>query len=211
MQRSIVESVKDIILDEINVKNIEYIEDSNEVVSRTAKANFKRLGARLGKSMKAAAAKISQFDEVQISDLLTSGSIEIDIDGEMTRLDADDVEILSEELGGWSVAQEGQITVALDTQVTQELLLQGFSREVVNRIQTMRKTADLVLTDRIRVEYCASGDLRDAIETHASLICQETLAVELKYCEQPAGEFVESFDISGHNLTIALSVASLDS
>ncbi len=211
LQRSIVESVKDIILDEINVKNIEYIEDSNKVVSRTAKANFKRLGARLGKSMKTAAAKISQFDEVQISDLLTSGSIEIDIDGEMTRLDADDVEILSEELGGWSVAQEGQITVALDTQVTQELLLQGSFREVVNRIQTMRKTADLVLTDWIRVEYCASGDLRDAIETHASLICQETLAVELKYCEQPTGEFVESFDISGHNLTIALSVASLDS
>ena len=210
LEREVVDSVKDIILDEINVENIEYIEDSNELVSRTAKANFKRLGARLGKSMKTAAAKISQFDETQITQLLTNGSIEIDMDGEVTRLDANDVEILSEELGGWSVTQEGRITVALDTEVTQELLLRGFAREVVNRTQTMRKTADLELTDRIHVEYCASGDLREAIATQSAFICQETLASELKYCEQPEGTFVDSFEIGDRRLTIALSVAFID-
>ncbi len=206
LDRAVVESVGDIILDEINVRAIEYIEDSNDVVKRSAKANFKRLGARLGKSMKAAAAVISQFDEEQISQLMTDGEIEIDIDGVLTRLELADVDILSEELGDWSVAQEGFVTVALDTQVTPELLAQGFAREVVNRIQAMRKSADFMLTDRIRIEYCASGSLRDAIEEHVQLICQETLAQELTYREHPSREIVETFSIGEHELIVAISV-----
>ena len=207
LDRTVVESVKDIILDEINVKSIEYIEDSHAVVKRSAKANFKRLGARLGKSMKAAASIISQFDEARISELISIGSIEIEIDGQMTRLEAADVDILSEELGEWSVAQEGPVTVALDTHVSQDLLLQGNAREVVNRIQAMRKSADLNLTDRIRVEYCATGDLRTAIETHAHLIRQETLALEVNYSEQPSGEFVEVFSIGDDDLAVAILVS----
>jgi len=207
LDRTVVESVKDIILDEINVKSIEYIEDSHAVVKRSAKANFKRLGARLGKSMKAAASIISQFDEARILELISIGSIEIEIDGQMTRLEAADVDILSEELGEWSVAQEGPVTVALDTHVSQDLLLQGNAREVVNRIQTMRKSADLNLTDRIRVEYCATGDLRTAIETHAHLIRQETLALEVNYSEQPSGEFVETFSIGDDDLAVAILVS----
>lgn len=208
IDRTLVESVKDIILDEINVKSIEYIEDSHEVVKRSAKANFKRLGARLGKSMKVAAAEISQFDEAKISQLITDGSIEIDIAGDMTRLEVADVEILSEELGEWGVAQEGPVTVALDTHVSEELLLQGLTREVVNRIQTMRKSADLNLTDRIRVEYYAGERLRQAIEAHSQQLCEETLALELMFSEQPAGDFVETFSIGDHKLIISISVVA---
>ena len=127
--------------------------------------------------MKAAAQVIQKFDETQISHLTEDGAIDIDIEGTSTRLEIADVDILSEELGDWSVAQEGPVTVALDTYVSSELLSQGFSREAVNRIQTMRKSADLNLTDRILIRYFAEGRLREAIETHRDLICHETLAL----------------------------------
>lgn len=205
VNRDVVESVKDIILDEINVKNIEYIEDSNEVVKRSAKANFKRLGARLGKKMKLAAAKIAAFDDATITTLLDEGKLDIVIDGETVGLTPEDLEIASEELGEWSVAQQGRITVALDTHVTAELLAQGFTREVVNRIQGMRKSADLELTDRIRVEYCAEDRLKEAIDENATLICRETLSLELVFSEQPSGESVEAFDIGNHRLTLTVS------
>jgi len=206
VEQATVDSVRDIILDEINVKRIEYIEDSNAVVKRSAKADFKRLGPRLQQKMKSAAMQIAQFDDAQITELLTNGTLAIDIDGELVRLERADVEIHSEELGDWSVAQEGGITVALDTQLTPDLLAQGFAREVVNRTQTMRKSADFVLTDRIRVEYCASGSLQGAIETHTTFICQETLALELIYRQRPCGTLVEAFRIGDHDLSLAITV-----
>ncbi|TDJ60662.1 MAG: isoleucine--tRNA ligase [Proteobacteria bacterium] len=206
VEQATVDSVRDIILDEINVKRIEYIEDSNAVVKRSAKADFKRLGPRLQQKMKSAAMQIAQFDDAQITELLTNGTLAIDIDGELVRLERADVEIHSEELGDWSVAQEGGITVALDTQLTPDLLAQGFAREVVNRTQTMRKSADFVLTDRIRVEYCASGALQGAIETHTTFICQETLALELIYRQRPCGTLVEAFRIGDHDLSLAITV-----
>jgi len=206
VDREIVESVRDIILGEINVRDIEYIEDSSEVVTRSAKANFKQLGARLGKKMKAAAGIIAAFNETQIATLLEQGSLSIEIDGESITLERGDIDILSEELGDWSVAQEGAVTVALDTQVTPELLGQGLAREVVNRIQTMRKSADLDLVDRIRVTYFAEDLLADAIRTHADLIRRETLALELQYSEQPSGGYLETFDINGSQLVVEFSV-----
>lgn len=206
LERSVVESVGEIILDEINVKTIEYIEDSHEIVKRSAKANYKRLGARLGKSMKAAAQVIQKFDETQISQLTEDGAIDIDIEGTSTRLEIADVDILSEELGDWSVAQEGPVTVALDTYVSSELLSQGFSREAVNRIQTMRKSADLNLTDRILIRYFAEGRLREAIETHRDLICHETLALELSFVEQPTGDTIETFAIGEQEFIVAILV-----
>ncbi len=210
LERSVVESVAGIILDEINVKTIEYIEDSHAIVKRTAKANYKRLGGRLGKSMKVAAQLIKQFDETQISQLTEDGAIDIDIDGAPIRLEIADVDILSEELGDWSVAQEGPVTVALDTYVSPELLSQGFSREAVNRIQAMRKSADLNLIDRIRISYFAEGRLREAIETHKELICHETLALELSFVEQPTGDNVETFAIGEQEFIVGILVEKLD-
>jgi isoleucyl-tRNA synthetase len=109
INRDVVESVKTIILDEVNIQAIEYIDDSSGIVKRSAKANFKRLGSRLGKKMKLAAAQISEFGDEQITKLLVDGNFDIDLDGEIVRLEPDDIEISSEELGDWSVAQEGQI------------------------------------------------------------------------------------------------------
>jgi isoleucyl-tRNA synthetase len=155
--------------------------------------------------MKLAAAKIAAFDDATITTLLDEGKLDIVIDGETVGLTPEDLEIASEELGEWSVAQQGRITVALDTHVTAELLAQGFTREVVNRIQGMRKSADLELTDRIRVEYCAEDRLKEAIDENATLICRETLSLELVFSEQPSGESVEAFDIGNHRLTLTVS------
>ncbi|MFT5414337.1 MAG: isoleucyl-tRNA synthetase [Gammaproteobacteria bacterium] len=207
INRDVVESVKTIILDEVNIQAIEYIDDSSGIVKRSAKANFKRLGSRLGKKMKLAAAQIAEFGDEQITKLLVDGNFDIDLDGEIVRLEPDDIEISSEELGDWSVAQEGQITIALDVQVTDDLLLQGLAREAVNRLQGMRKSADLALTDRIRVEYSVGGDLNRAFQVHGDLIRREILAVELIAAEHPRGTFVESFEINGQSFGAAVTVA----
>ena len=205
VEQAVVEDVKDIILEEINVQSIEYIADSSEVVKRSAKANFKRLGARLGKLMKPVAAAIAAFDAPTLRTLEADGQILIDVEGSEVNIERDDVEIMSEELGDWSVASEGHVTVALDTLVTPALKTQGYARETVNRIQTMRKSLDLELTDRIQVEYCAPDELMTAIEEHEVVICRETLALSLRFSQQASGEMVETFEVAGMELRIGIS------
>ncbi|MEM7466663.1 MAG: isoleucine--tRNA ligase [Pseudomonadota bacterium] len=206
---SVVESVKDIVLEELNVFEIEYIDDSSEIVKRTAKANFARLGRKLGKKMKQAAALIATFDNEQISALAAGQEISIDIEGERIALAGEDVEILSEEMGEWSVAQEGAVTIALDTQVDDELHAHGLAREFANRVQNLRKTADLALTDRIRVQYFTENEqLISAVELHNDFICGETLAKSIKLEASPNGAFNDTYDIDGGAVVIAIDVAN---
>lgn len=208
VDEAIVESVKDIILDEINVRQIEYIVDSSEVVKRSAKANFARLGRRLGKRMKAVAARIAAFSEAEISSLTSEGVISFAIDDEQIEISSEDVEILSEELGDWSVAQEGGVTIALDTKLDAELRAQGLAREFSNRVQSLRKQADLALTDRINIEYfCEDATLREAVERYGEFIQNETLATSITHTKEPKGSFSEGFEIDAHQVQIAISVA----
>lgn len=195
-----VERVRDIILDEVNVRAIEYISDSAGVVKRSAKADFKKLGPRLGKQMKAVAAAIAAFGDAEIRSLQAAGRIAVAVDGGSVEVLADEIDILSEEVGEWSVAQEGGITVALDVRIDDELRALGHAREVVNRIQNLRKTLDLDLTDRIRVQFEASPPLAASIERHREFIMQETLALELAAAAKPAGARVEHFDIGDEHL-----------
>ena len=195
-----VERVRDIILDEVNVRAIEYISDSAGVVKRSAKADFKKLGPRLGKQMKAVAAAIAAFGDAEIRSLQAAGRIAVAVDGGSVEVLADEIDILSEEVGEWSVAQEGGITVALDVRIDDELRALGHAREVVNRIQNLRKTLDLDLTDRIRVQFEASPPLAASIERHREFIMQETLALELAAVAAPAGARVEHFDIGDEHL-----------
>ena len=204
IDRASVEQVRAIILDEVNVQNIEYVDDSSGVVRRSAKADFKKLGPRLGKQMKLVAAAIAAFSDADIRALLDSGrTVVATADGPVDVL-ADEVDILSEEIGDWSVASEDGITVALDVRIDEALRAQGYAREVVNRIQSMRKTRDLDLTDRIRVEYRASSALAAAIAEHAAFICSETLAVALVAAAQAQGKLVESFSIGDEQLEIGI-------
>ncbi len=202
-----IEDVREIILDEVNVRAIEYATDSAQLVRRSAKANFKKLGARLGKQMKAAAAAIAALDSATVGSLLSAGFVEVDLDGVATRIDAQELEIISEEVGGWLVAQEGSITVALDSQLTPELLEQGYARELVRCVQSLRKKADLALTDRIRVEYAVSPPVAAAIAKHGEYICSEVLALSLTAEGAPTGEASEGFEIAGEAAQLAISRA----
>lgn len=205
---TVVAQVRDVILDEVNVRDIEFVDDSSGVVKRSAKADFKKLGPRLGKQMKAAAAAIAALDDDAIRQLLEHGELAVQTPDGPVQVAADEVEILSEEIGDWSVATEGALTVALDTHVDASLRAQGYAREVVNRIQNMRKARDFELTDRIRVEYRASGALGDAIAEHGEFIRRETLAVDLDPADDPAGDSVEHFEIGEARLVLGIALAA---
>ncbi len=205
VDRATVEQVREIILDEVNVRAIEYVDDSSGVVRRSAKADFKKLGPRLGKQMKAVAAAIAAFDDATIRAFIDNGTTEIDTPAGPVSVTTDEVEILSEEIGDWSVAHEDGVTVALDVHIDDALRAAGYAREAVNRIQSLRKSADLELTDRIVVEYQASPALAAAIEANADFIRSETLAVTLSVGAEPAGDHREQFSVGEERLALAIS------
>ena len=171
-----VEQVKSLILSEVNVKDIEYITDTTGIVSKKAKPNFKTLGKRLGKQMKVAAGLIQGMDQDAIAAFEESGIFAINIEGENIALDREDIEVISEDIPGWQVASEDGITVALDVQLDDELLSEGVARELVNRIQNLRKSSGLEVTDRIRVNVEPLEGIEEAIQKFGDYIKTETLA-----------------------------------
>ncbi len=204
VEQEAIERVKAIILSEVNVKDIEYVEGSSDVVKRTARPNFKRLGKRLGKLMKGVNQAVRAFDDAAVAHYLAAGSITVEVDGEAVELGPDDLDVVSEGIEGWLVGQEGAVTVALDTTLTEALLAEGLARESINRLQSLRKKADFEVTDRIEVQFQATERLSKAIALHAGWIRNETLALELDEAEQPVGEVVETFQIGEDELTVGV-------
>jgi isoleucyl-tRNA synthetase len=198
------EAVRDVILDEVNVRALEAIEDSSGLVRRSARANFKRLGARLGKQMKAAAAVIATLSNEDLAQFISRGSFEIQVDGGPLELELADVEIQSEEIGNWLVAQEGAVTVALDTALTQELREAGYAREAVRVIQNMRKTLDLELTARIDVELKAPPALMQALLAQQAYIAGEVLAHSISESLEPAGALCEDCEVGEYPLRVGV-------
>ncbi len=205
VDQNVVERVRDIILDEVNVEAIDYIRDSSDVVRYSAKPNFPRLGPRMGKLMGDLNKTVRSLDHETIARFLTDNEITVEVNGESVILAGEDLEVVSEPVGEWLVAQDGNVTVALDTTLTDELLAKGLARESVNRIQNLRKQADLNLTDRITIQYDATAPINAAIAAHADWIRSETLALELQAVPEPAGDTCQSFDIDDEKLTIAIS------
>ena len=199
-----VEQVRDIILDEVNVKTIEYVAHTSDVVHRSAKPNFSRLGPRLGPLMKPVNQQVRQLRDDAINDFLETGSLTLEVDGETVELGEDDLEIQSEGIEGWLVEQQNGLTVALDTQVTEELRIEGLARECIKRIQNLRKDAGFDVTDRIAVTYHGSDDIRAAMDHYSERVRNETLALELQRSDQPAGETVETFSIGSEHLTLGV-------
>ncbi len=204
VEKSDVENVREIILDEVNVKDIEYISGSSSVVERSAKPNFARLGRRLGPLMKPVNQKVRALTDEEIGAYLESGELQLDVDGETVVLGPEDIEVTSEGVEGWLVEQERGVTVALDTELDEELIAEGMARESVNRVQTLRKKADFDVADRIEIQYRASETIARAIGEHSDWIRNETLALKLHEAIQPEGEVVESFEIGDEDLTIAV-------
>ncbi len=203
--RTVVEAVKDIILDEVNVKDIQFVDDDSGIVSKTAKPNFPVLGKRLGKRMKAVAGKISKLSSDQITEFESVGSIQLEMDdGEDVTISSSELEIQRTGLEGWSVETQDGITVAVDTELTDELRQEGMAREFMNRVQNMRKEADYEVTDRIEIGYSGSEDLEKAITARLESIKTETLAEEVYSELLDAPDFIKSWNIEGQDCEISI-------
>ena len=202
-----IEKVKNLILSEVNVKDIVYIDLHNNVLSKTIKANFKTLGPKFGKQMKTLASKIATFTQDEISDLETNGKIQIDLEGQAVELSIEDVEIATKDIEGWVVANEGLLTVALDTTITDALYKESVSRELVNRIQNIRKEKDFEVTDNIIVEIQYDDLLKQVIEMYHDYICTEILAKELKLVDKVNNPIAKIDAIEGKELDIEIRKA----
>jgi isoleucyl-tRNA synthetase len=172
-----VEQVKDLILSETNIKDIEYISDAAGFIKKKVKPNFKALGVKVGKDMKAVAEAITNFDQDAITKLETEGSILI-LDTKYSIL-LNEVEIIAEDVPGWQVANLGKLTVALDVTITNELKQEGISRELINRVQNLRKEKGFEVTDKINVHLENHDFVRDAVKNNLAYICAEILADSL--------------------------------
>jgi isoleucyl-tRNA synthetase len=182
---------------EVNVKELEYITATQGVISKKIKANFKTLGAKLGASMKEAAAAIAGFTQDQIAALEMAGSIQLALSTGSVAIDMLDVDITAEDIPGWSVASKGKLTVALDITLSDELKQEGEAREFVNRVQNIRKESGFDLTDRIFVQLPEGTPLKPSIIKFNDYICREILADGIEWVlDLASGTPIEVNDIA---------------
>ncbi|HYC30057.1 MAG TPA: DUF5915 domain-containing protein, partial [Chitinophagaceae bacterium] len=190
------EKVEDLVKNEVNVKEIEYLRDTEGFIKKKIKPNFVALGKKLGPKMKAVSAALSAFTQEDISRFEKEGSYSLSIADEPVILQLSEVEITSEDVPGWMVANKGPLTVALDVTVTTELLNEGNARELVNRIQKIRKDSGFELTDRIFVKVAETDALKSSITQFNDYICAEILADKLEVVPQMTdGTEIEVNDI----------------
>lgn len=178
-----VEAVKDLILSEVNVKNIEYITETEGVIRKKIKPNFKTLGRRLGKDMKAAVGIISGLGQEDIAIIERDNAYTLEIDGNSYNLTMEDFEIVTEDIPGWQVASDGKLTVALDVTLTDELKAEGIARDLVNRIQNIRKEMGLEITDRIAIQIKGDETVSNALAKFGDYIKNEVLGDSLELAD----------------------------
>ncbi len=181
-------AVEPIIKAEVNVKEIDLLKDASQVLVKTIKPNFKALGPKCGKIMKDVAATISAFSNEEICEFENNGAKTIVVNGQTINLTLDDVTIISKDIPGWQVANEGHITVALDTTLTDELVNEGIAREFVNRIQNLRKDSGFDVTDKIKLQIQKHDAINKAIEIHKAYIASETLCADLQLVDEIKNE-----------------------
>ena len=181
------EKIEHLILAEVNIKKIEYITDSEGIISKKLKPNFKLLGARLGQRMKAAGNLISAMSAQEIAQLEKEGTFSFVVDNEPITIQLAEVDVLAEDIPGWTVAVKNGLTVALDIQITPELQQEGDARELVNRVQNIRKDMGLALTDRILLKVQLREGLRQAIINYNDYICREILADSIDWVPELEG------------------------
>ena len=191
--KSQVQAIEDIVLQEVNVKEIDYVEDASGVIRKRAKPNFRTLGKRLGADMKAANQHIQALSDADIRSFEEKGEMTLQVEDRNYTLGPDDIEIISEDIPGWQVASSGTLTVALDITITEELADEGMARELIHALQALRKEADLEVTDRIRVQVSDHPKVVRAVEAHGDMIAREILADDIQL----------SGTLSGTDLTLA--------
>ncbi len=202
-----IEAVRALIMNEVNIKDIELITDTTGIITKRIKLNFKHFCQRYAPHAKAMSALIATFTQEQIAEIENNAETTLDLNGTQVVVTAADFEITSEDMPGWLVASEGKLTVALDITITEELRREGVARELVNRIQNIRKESGFEVTDKISVEIESNDLTAPAVESFAQYIAQQTLAVDVKAVAAPAGAFVVDSDIDEVALKIAVTKA----
>ena len=202
-----IEAVRALIMNEVNIKDIELITDTTGIITKRIKLNFKHFCQRYAPHAKAMSALIATFSQEQIAEIEANAETTLELNGQQVTVTAADFEITSEDMPGWLVASEGKLTVALDITITEELKREGVARELVNRIQNIRKDSGFEVTDKISVEIEANELTAPAVDSFAQYIAQQTLAVAVKVAEAPQGTFVVDSDIDEMPIKIAVTKA----
>ena len=176
-------SVSDLVKGEVNVKEIKVISGADGILVKKIKPDFKKLGPKCGKAMKQVAAMLTSLTQEQIAAFEEKGSVEFDMDGSSIEISTSEVEIYSEDIPGWLVANEGRLTVALDITVTEDLRREGIARELVNRIQNIRKSSGFDITDKIHVQLTRNEETDPAVEEYEDYIAKQVLAESITLCD----------------------------
>ncbi len=203
------EAVKNIILTEVNVKAVEYLSDATGIIHKKIKPNFKTLGPKYGKLMKEISNAIGQFSQQDIGTLERDGKFEITAGGQSIFITPEDAEIITEDIPGWLVATEGNLTIALDINISDELRMEGIAREFINKIQNIRKDSGFEVTDRVSLKIKKHEGLNEALNTHKEYICTQTLAVGLELVDDLNSGNAKSVEIDA-GLETWLSVEKMD-
>ena len=185
-QRAHIEAVKNLIMSEVNVKELQFVEGESGVLVKKVKCDFKKMGPKYGKQMKAVAAAVTALPQEAIATLEREGSYLLHLDGAEVKVEATDVEIFSEDIPGWLVANEGKLTVALEVTLTDELRREGVARELVNRIQNIRKSSGLEITDKIEIQLSKHPQSDAAVEAYRDYICKQVLGTSLTLMDEVA-------------------------
>ncbi|MDX1472123.1 MAG: DUF5915 domain-containing protein, partial [Flavobacteriaceae bacterium] len=186
--------VAELIKSEVNVKELEVLKDASDIIVKQIKPNYKTLGPRFGKDMKAIAAAIGQLSEQDIQQIEQQDEFEVAVNGKNINLTRDDVEISSKDIEGWLVASSGKLTVALDITLNDDLKSEGIARELVNRIQNLRKDSGFEITDRITVKLEQDSDLEFAINKNLEYIKTETLTEKIDILDKVESGIEIAFD-----------------
>ncbi|CAK7051579.1 MAG: Isoleucine--tRNA ligase [Parabacteroides sp.] len=202
-QQESIEAVKALILNEVNVKDLKFVGNSAGILVKRIKPDFKKLGPRYGKIMKSLAAAIQSMSQDDINAFEKAGSFSLNIEGQEAVVELADVEIISEDIPGWLVANQGRLTVALDITVTDELKKEGLARELVNRIQNLRKSNGYDITDKIAVTVLSSDEMDEAIKDFGSYIANQVLAVSVEIEEEAISDATE-LDFEDFKLSVRI-------
>jgi isoleucyl-tRNA synthetase len=197
-----IEAVKDLIMSEVNVKEINFMDDSAGILVKKIKPDFKKLGPKCGKNMKSVAAMLQALSQEEISQLEKTGQYTLEVEGNSIVVEKCDVEILSEDIPGWLVANNGSLTVALDVTITDELKKEGIARELINRIQNIRKSSGFEITDKINILVESNENTNDAINDHKEYIASQVLAANIKIEERVANATELDFEEFKVNVNI---------
>ena len=206
-QADIFATISDLVKTEVNVKDLVIVDSDNEVFVKRVDPDFKKLGPKFGKQMKQAAAMIKAFTREQISALERDGFCTLEIDGTPTRVEVDDVKIISEDIPGWMVANDGALTVALDIDVTPELFREGLAREIINRVQNIRKSRDYAITDHITIEFLPDSELKPVLDQYGQYIATQVLADAITVGEKSDDKDIEIMDIDDLKFGVCIKLA----